>query len=244
MPTLMRFIIGLLSGVLGMLAGWAGLAFLVVSLAGPDRDGGIAMGAFFQIGPIGGVIGFFVGVWLFIKFGIMRRATSPPDAGQPDVISLPPVPTHISRPFAVAVLLAVGILAWLGWYELIRSPYLTHGFMTLDMEFRFPPGTQLPTDENDVHIIVTEGDTFAIVTLAANWRGHDGDSPGILAKASLSYKISSRVVSLELPGVAEQTWPLDLASDPDPTAGYSAWRASSNSAATGIEMGYRLSADR
>ena len=53
MPTLMRFIIGLLSGVLGMLAGWAGLAFLVVSLAGPDRDGGIAMGAFFQIGPIG-----------------------------------------------------------------------------------------------------------------------------------------------------------------------------------------------
>ena len=241
----MRFIIGLLSGVLGMLAGWAGLAFLVVSLAGPDRDGGIAMGAFFQIGPIGGGIGFFVGVWLFIKFGIMRRATSPADAGQPDVISPPPVRTHISRPFAIAVLLAVGILAWLGWYELIRSPYLTHGFMTLDLQFRFPPSTVLPTNGDDVHIDVTEGGArHAMVSLPESWRGHDGDRPGILASASLSYKAYSRYVSLELPGVPAQTWPLDLASDPDPTAGYSAWRASSNSAATGIEMGYRLSADR
>jgi hypothetical protein len=51
----MRFIIGFLSGVLGMLAGWAGLAALVISLAGPDRDGGLAMGAFFNIGPIGGI---------------------------------------------------------------------------------------------------------------------------------------------------------------------------------------------
>ena len=52
----MRFIIGFLSGVLGMLAGWSGLALLVVTLAGSERDdGGTAMGAFFNIGPIGGV---------------------------------------------------------------------------------------------------------------------------------------------------------------------------------------------
>jgi hypothetical protein len=33
----MRFIFGLMSGLIGMLAGWFGLAFLVVTLAGPDR---------------------------------------------------------------------------------------------------------------------------------------------------------------------------------------------------------------
>ena len=240
----MRFIIGFLSGVLGMLAGWAGLAFFVVSLAGPDRDGGIAMGAVFQIGPIGGIIGFFVGVWLFIKLGVVRRATLPLDAERPDVNSPPPVRTHISRPFAIAVLLTVGMLAWIGWYELIRSPYLTHGFMTLDLQIRFPPGTALPSDANDVHIDVTEGgERHAIVTLNDRWRGHDGEHPGILAKASLSYKTSSRVVSLELPGISEQTWKLDLASDPDPTPDYSSWRSPSGSSATGIEMSYRLSAD-
>jgi uncharacterized membrane protein YfcA len=43
---LMRFVIGFLSGVLGMLAGWTGLAVLVIALAGPDRDGGLAMEPF------------------------------------------------------------------------------------------------------------------------------------------------------------------------------------------------------
>ena len=69
----MRFIIGFLSGILGALAGWFGLAMLVISLAGPDRDGGIAMGAFFQIGPIGGIVGFIAGVVLFAKFGMVSQ---------------------------------------------------------------------------------------------------------------------------------------------------------------------------
>ena len=249
----MRIIIGLFAGILGMLAGWAGLAFLVVSLAGPDRDGGIAMGAFFQIGPIGGVIGFIVGVWLFIKFGIVRKAASPPDsnqldasqadAKQPDAAS-PPVRTHISRPFAIAVVLIVSGLAYEGWYELIRSPYLSHGYMKLDMQFRFPASAVLPTNGDDVHIDVTEGGArHAMVSLGNPWHGHDGDQPGILASASLSYKASRRIVSLELPGVPAQVWPLDLANDPDPTPSYSPFKLSSGSKALGIEMSYRLSAD-
>ena len=245
----MRFIIGFLSGVLGMLAGWAGLAFLVVSLAGPDRDGGIAMGAFFQIGPIGGVIGFIVGVWLFIKLGMVRApavaaaANADADAKQPDVIS-PPVRTHISRPFAIAVVATVGVLAWIGWYELIRSPYLSHGYMKLNLQFRFPPSTVLPTNGDDVHIDVTEGGSrHAMITLPESWRGHDGDRPGILASASLSYKAYSRSISLELPGVPVQTWQLDLSSDPDPTPGYSPFKPPGGSPAVGVEMSYSLSTD-
>ena len=67
----MRIVLGFLSGIVGMLAGWFGLAFLVMALAGPDRDGGVAMGAFFNIGPLGALIGFGVGVWLFVKFGLV-----------------------------------------------------------------------------------------------------------------------------------------------------------------------------
>jgi hypothetical protein len=73
----MRIILGILSGLLAALAGWFGLAFLVVSLAGPDRDGGIAMGAFFNIGPIGGLAGFIAGIWLFSKIGLIRAGAPP-----------------------------------------------------------------------------------------------------------------------------------------------------------------------
>src|SRR5690242_2556844 len=135
---LMRFVIGLLSGVLGMLAGWTGLAALVIALAGPDRDGGLAMGAFFNIGPLGGLLGFAAGVLFFIKIGQIKThqvaqvtssaaadsSNAAPAAGQ----------TRVSPVFAVAVLAITAGLGWWGWYELIRSPYLTHGFMTLHLQ--------------------------------------------------------------------------------------------------------------
>lgn len=76
----MRVVLGLLAGLLGLLAGWFGLAMLVIGLAGPDRDGGIAMGAFFQIGPFGGLVGCLAGVWLFARFS--GRRAPPPAAGR------------------------------------------------------------------------------------------------------------------------------------------------------------------
>jgi MFS family permease len=238
----MRFILGILSGLLGALAGWFGLAFLVISLAGPDRDGGIAMGAFFNIGPIGGLVGFVAGIWLFTKIGFVRESPPSPDADKSDAAARQQ--TRISRPFVTVVLVIAAILAWWAWYELIRSPYLTHGFMTLNLQFRLPPGMSLPPSSEDVQIAVAEGDAQAMVMLGQSWHGHDGDRPVILATASLMRKASQRVVSLSLPGIPEQNWRLDLSYDPDPTPGYSDWRLPSSGSATKIEMNFRLSADR
>jgi hypothetical protein len=251
----MRFILGFLSGVIGLLAGWCGLAALVIGLAGPDRDGGLAMGAFFNIGPIGGLVGLVAGVLLFVKKGmvsqkglvsrkgLVSQGLSSPDAARSDAVPAPP-PTRVSPPFAVAVLVLAGGLAWWAWYELIRSPYLTHGFMTLELQFRLPPGMALPPDVGDVHIAVEEGQQHAVVMLGTSWHGTDGDRRVILASATLSRKTSRRVVHLEFPGVPEQTWQLDLSSDPDPTPGYLPWRFPSNSSVPKIEMNFRLSADR
>src|SRR5258708_2911338 len=118
----MRFILGFLSGALGLLAGWSGLAVLVIALAGPDRDGGLAMGAFFNIGPIGGVVGFIAGVLLFIKFGLVSRdatpsdqATSSSDAARSGTASAS-TRARVSKIFAVAVLALTAGLAWWGWY--------------------------------------------------------------------------------------------------------------------------------
>ncbi|MDH6259644.1 hypothetical protein [Bradyrhizobium sp. BR13661] len=236
----MRIILGFLSGLLGALAGWAGLAALVVMLAGPDRDGGIAMGAFFDIGPIGGVIGFVAGIWLFVRFGLVR--TAQPAAETADA---PPQPaSRLSFPFAVTIGLIVAILSWWGWYEFIRSPYLSHGFMTLQVEFRLPAGVSLPDKEEDVQIQVEEASGYTDAMLPRNWRAHDGDRKAIIATASLSYKTRHRAVSLTLPDIPTQRWPIDLPSDPDPTPGFSPWRTASEPAPAKIEMHFRLTADR
>ena len=143
----MRIAIGLLSGVVGMLAGWFGLAFLVIALAGPDRDGGVAMGAFFNIGPLGALIGFGVGVWLFVKLGLVTQGPAPaiappsePVSASPAAVAVAPATSRIARPFAVIVLAIVGALAWWAWYELIRSPYLSHGDMTSPAAISAPRG--------------------------------------------------------------------------------------------------------
>jgi hypothetical protein len=238
----MRIILGFLSALLGALAGWSGLAALVIALAGPDRDGGIAMGAFFDIGPIGGVVGLAAGIWLFVRFGLVRDA-----APQPAAETSGPAPartTRLSLPFAITVLLVVAILGYWGWYELIRSPYLSHGFMTLAIEFRLPAGMTLPDKEEDLHIEVEEATGYANAMLPANWRAHDGDRKAIIASASLMYKTRHRAVSLTLPGVPTQSWPIDLPSDPDPTPGFSPWRVASGPSSAKIEMHFRLSADR
>lgn len=233
----MRVFLGFLSGLVGALAGWIGLALLVASLAGPDRDGGIAMGAFFNIGPIGGLVGFAAGVWLFIRAGVVSASVASPDAATAPR-------TRISRSYAIVLLVVVGGIGWWTWYELIRSPYLTHGFMTLELQFRLPAGMAWPPDKEDVKIEVGEGQGQAIVSLTNRWRGHDGEQQAILATASLMYKTSHRAVTLVLPGTPAQTWRLDLASDPDPTPGYSGWRLPIGAHAGSIELNYRLKADR
>ncbi len=237
----MRFILGFLSGLIGAIAGWFGLAFLIMALSGPDRDGGTAMGAFFNIGPIGGFVGFCAGVWLFFKIGLVRAGASSADAERSEVAS--DQRTRISRPFAISLLLLAGGIAWWTWYEFIRSPYLTHGFMTLDLQFRLPPGISLPPHKGDVQIDVAEGRQHAIVDLSRSWLGHDGDRQVLLATASLMYKATQRVVSLTLPGVPMETWRLDLSSDPEPTPGYSAWRLANGTSVSKIEMNFRLRAD-
>jgi hypothetical protein len=243
----MRFILGFLSGVIGLLAGWFGLAALVIGFSGPDRDGGTAMGAFFNIGPIGGLAGFAAGVWLFTKIGLVSESPSPPSAERSSAApELAPAleRTHVSRAFAVAVLVVAGGLAWWAWYELIRSPYLTRGDMTLDLQFRLPSGMALPPDATDVHVAVKEGQQDAGGMLNAQWHGTDGDRRALLAHATLSRKTGERTVTLEFPGLPPLTWQVDLPSDPDPTPGYSFWQLPDNASAPKIEMHFRLTAER
>jgi hypothetical protein len=100
-----------------MFVGWFALGLLVINLNSPGRDLGTVFMAFFEIGPVGGVIGFVIGVLLFIKLGVVGApAAALPRAAQPRAGK------RLSRSFAIAILALAGGLTWWGWYEFIRSP--------------------------------------------------------------------------------------------------------------------------
>ncbi len=106
----MRLLFGFLSGALGAIAGWFPLGLLVINLT-PDRDLDTVVMAFFVIGPVGGVIGLCIGLWLFTKLGLVR---APAADGRPG--------PHVSRPFAIAILAIAGGMACWSWYEFFGSP--------------------------------------------------------------------------------------------------------------------------
>ncbi len=142
------------------------------------------------------------------------------------------------------ILVIVGTLAWWGWYEFIRSPYLTRGDMTLVLQFRLPENAAMSADPKDVQILLDEGGNTWPGQLNANgWHGHQGGRVVLLATVSMSYKAHRRTITLTMPGVPSQAWTLDLPSDPDPTDGYTDWRPSSD-APDAIDLNYRLTADR
>ena len=109
----MRFLVGSVSAVLGLLAGWFALALAVIAVSGPDRDGGIAMGAFFGVGPIGAVAGLVAGLVVFRKLGGVRATPTPPTEDEPP-------PAELSRPYAAVVLSLAAVLAAWVWFELLR----------------------------------------------------------------------------------------------------------------------------
>jgi hypothetical protein len=101
-----------------------------------------------------------------------------------------------------------------------------------------------PAESKDVQIVLDEGGHTWPALLSENrWRGHQDSRVVIIATVTMSYKASRRTITLSMPGVSEQTWTLDLANDPDPTAGYTDWRPSSK-APDAIDLNYRLTADR
>lgn len=71
----MKYAVAVLGGLAGLVLGWLVAAFGTLLLGSAfglkDFEGERAMVAFFAIGPIGGVIGLMLGIWLSVRR--MRR---------------------------------------------------------------------------------------------------------------------------------------------------------------------------
>jgi hypothetical protein len=116
--------------------------------------------------------------------------------------------------------------------------------MTLALQFKLPADMAPPAEAKDVQVLLDEGGHLWPGDLNDSaWYGHQGGRSVILASATMMYKARRRTITLTIPGVPDQSWPLDLASDPDPTEGYTEWLPSRD-APRAVELNYRLTADR
>ncbi len=72
----MRIVLAFLIGIVGLIVGWLLAAFgtliLGSALGLSDFEGERAMVAFFAVGPVGGLIGIIMAIWLW-----SRRRTAP-----------------------------------------------------------------------------------------------------------------------------------------------------------------------
>jgi hypothetical protein len=129
---MLRIVLASLAGIAGAALGWGLLAAIVIAVghlaAIRDVDGGFSMTAFFMIGPIGGLFGFFAASIL-----VLRRLRS---TGAGTVLA--------SMPFVVIIAAAlVGAVVAGMWHT---RPLVTSNALPPELvfEIRLPPGMAPP----------------------------------------------------------------------------------------------------
>jgi MFS family permease len=220
----MRVFLSCLAGLVGLIAGWAGVALLVLlPSGGGDQALGKAVTFFLLIGPIGGLAGLILGVWL-ANVWLNRKGRA-------------------SWLYTVVILLlAVEVVGLWRSFQPLPPPPDTNPVMTLELQFRLPPDMALPPRPSDVRIEVAEHwQAFEWARLSEPWHGQEDGRLVIFATISTQTRpTEGRAVKLTLPGPLVGYWSLDLR---DPISDLSPWRLPNTSSNDmKVEMRYRLHA--
>ncbi len=217
MGALRAFVGGLLGLVIGaigtafasdILMGWAGVS---------DFEGGRGMAAVFFWGPIGGVVGLGIGIWLGLRLG-RKRAVAP--GGKP-------APRHGLRNATIAV---AGIIALGGailWWQYASTPrHLEYDQAGADLEFelRAPPQLAASLDAKAIEISL---DTD-LNRMPGSWSADPprvaGEWTSLSGGVELYYRTSSRLLVFRFPEGRDLIFQPALAAKPDPDDGWSDWR--------------------
>ncbi|MGD9830876.1 MAG: hypothetical protein AB7E70_06355 [Hyphomicrobiaceae bacterium] len=210
----MRFVLAVIAGLFGAALGWAvaaGLAIAIGSLLGASNfEGALGMTAVFGIGPLGGLVGLLLGVWLALR----RRGER---QGRSLVWRMP-----------VALLAIAGLVAGGAWFAYEMRPGLgtsSSGPVRLDFELRLPPGVRLTEPPRGVRITLnTERNRMPGRILERGMR-LDGDRQVLAGTVELHYRSRWRLLEVIL--AADQPariFDLKLAARPAHMEGYGPWR--------------------
>lgn len=209
-----------LGGLLGLVIGAVGAAFVSNILMGwagvSDFEGGRGMAAVFVWGPLGGLVGLGLGIWLGLRLGRRRAAAGEAKA-----------PGHGLRNAAIAVAgiiaLAAGILAIQYSSVPQRLEYDGSG-ASLAFELRAPAAMAATLDRAAIEISL---DTD-LNQMPGGWSDApvriEGDRAVLSGEVELYYRTAQRLLVFLFADGHDLIFDLRLPGKPDPAAGWSDWR--------------------
>jgi hypothetical protein len=209
--SVLRAVIG---GIIGLLVGYFGAAFLSSIVMGwfgvSDFEGGRGMGAAFVFGPLGGLLGLIGGIWLALRRG----------GKQPVGQAL----KHAGIALLAIVAIAAAGLA-IQYYSVPHRLEYDQAGVSLEFELRAPAGFALPEDPYKIEVTL---DTD-LNQQPAIWHDpatrRESDWTVLSGVVELYYRTSQRLLVFRFPDGRDRIFRLGLAAKPDPGQGWSDWRA-------------------
>jgi hypothetical protein len=210
----MTIFIAILAGIAGLVVGWGitgfGMAALMQVMGVSQIEGAAAMAALFFYGPIGGLIGLVVGVWLTLR---LRRGS----AGAGRTIG------YSALAFvAIAVLVPVSI--W--FYIEATNDLVTSGNARpaeLEFEIRLPAHKTLPQTPGAVKIELHTPKNTMPAEMKADSPALPGDRMVLRGTVTLYFRVPYRFLVLRVDGEPDRLFTLKLRANPPATSTPGGW---------------------
>jgi len=204
----------IIGGIVGAAVGYAAAAFIsgiVMGWAGvSDFEGGRGMAAAFFFGPLGGVLGLGLGIWLALK---LARGS----------VGLATFATHGSLA-VVGIAALVGLALFIVWQSQDHRLTYDGSGATLEYQIRAPASYPLPSESSAVEINLDTQSTHMSGYLDSTWLHRDGDWAVMSGGVELYLRTAQRLLVLRLPDRRDRLFRLRLPSKPEPSESWSDWQ--------------------
>lgn len=210
----MTFVLAILAGIVGAALGWtiaAVLAIGVGSLLGMSNfEGALGMQAVFGAGPIGGLVGLVLGIWLVLR----RRGRA---SG-----------TGLAWRIPVVILAIAGLVAGVAFYLYETRTNLgtsSSGAPRLDFEIRLPPRVALSIPPSRIRIqLNTEHNQMPGQVFEKGGR-QDRERTVVVGSVELAFRSSWRLLEVIVsPAEPALIFDLKLPARPGHMRDFGPWR--------------------
>lgn len=204
----------IIGGIVGAVVGFVAAALLssvIMSALGVSNiEGQRGMTAALFFGPMGGLLGLGLGIWLALKIARGRVSLG-----------------AFARQGSLAVLgiaALVGLVLLIVWQSQDHRLTYDGAGATLEFEIGAPAGYPLPPESGAVDIELDTQSTRMSGYLDSAWLRRDGDWTVMSGGVELYLRTAHRLLVLRLPDGRDRLFRLRLPSKPEPSEAWSDWQ--------------------
>lgn len=206
----MTYVFAFLAAILGATAGFfafAALGSVFAPLLGVSSfEGAAGYFAVFVLGPLGGLAGLVIGLWLVFRYKGGHRSFSAVAGRGAAVIA------------AIVATAAIAVQLKLATSENFASGPAPQ----LDFEVRLPPNATIARQGLDFEM--QAGSQRSGGLLRDPWLRHDGDRPVLIGFVPLYTRTSQRILVMSRPGAPKLLFKIRLNATPTASDGFSNWQ--------------------